>query len=213
VEMMEAIRTRRSIRRFQGRPVSKSLLEEALEAATWAPSARDRQNWYFVVVGGKEKEFLLARLYRAFNELALALSREQKDPSEGWAANYGPTEWWGHLRTALSEDAATRVQGFLAAAAHAPVAIAVYSEVPSRLDPDAPLSVAAAVQNLLLAAHAKGLGGCWMTAALYVAETISRHLGVSGKELVGMVLLGYPDERPQSTPRWPGRVKWMGVSG
>ena len=76
MDLMEAIRTRRSIRRFQSRPVSKFLLQEIVEAATWAPSARDRQNWYFVVVGGQEKEFLLAQLYRAFNELVRALSRE-----------------------------------------------------------------------------------------------------------------------------------------
>lgn len=211
--VIETIRTRRSIRRFQSRPVSKSLLEEVVEAACWAPSARDRQNWYFVVVGGREKEFLLARLYRAFNELAMALSREQREPPDIWATDYDPKEWWLHLRAALSPDVSQRMQGFLATAAYAPVVIAVYSEVPSRLDPDAPLSVAAAVQNLLLAAHAKGLGGCWMTAALYVAETINRHLGVAGKELIGMVLLGYPDERPQPSPRWPGRVKWLGVSG
>ncbi|MFZ5918302.1 MAG: nitroreductase family protein [Chloroflexota bacterium] len=205
MDVLEAIRTRRSIRRFQSRPISKQLLQEIVEAATWAPSARDRQNWYFVVVGGRDKEFLLAQLYRAFHELARAVSRERHDAPA--------REWIGYLRQAMNPDAVERVQGFLAVAAHAPVILAVYSDVPSRLDPDAPLSVAAAIQNLFLAAHARGIGGCWMTAALYVADAISRHLGVVGKELIGMVLLGYPDELPQPSPRWPGRVKWLGITG
>lgn len=50
MEVMEAIRARRSIRQYQNRPVAEEVLHEILEAARLAPSARNRQDWRFVVV-------------------------------------------------------------------------------------------------------------------------------------------------------------------
>ena len=45
MELMEAIRTRRSVRRYQDREVPRELLEELMEAACWAPSADNLQPW------------------------------------------------------------------------------------------------------------------------------------------------------------------------
>lgn len=50
MELFEAIRTRRSIRRFSDKPVAEELLEKALDAAMMAPSAGNGQPWHFVVV-------------------------------------------------------------------------------------------------------------------------------------------------------------------
>ena len=76
--------------------------------------------------------------------------------------------------------------------------IAAFSDSPSDVNPDAPLSVAVAVQNLLLAAWSEGLGSCWFTSGLYaVQDTLSAHLGVQDMELVGLVVLtGIPGRYP-----------------
>ena len=54
VEVLEAIRTRRSIRRFKSEPVPPELIEKMLEAARWAPSSADSEPWEFIVVTDPE---------------------------------------------------------------------------------------------------------------------------------------------------------------
>jgi len=55
MELMEAIRNRRSIRRYKPDPVPENVLKEVLEAARLAPSWANRQCWRFIVVKDKEK--------------------------------------------------------------------------------------------------------------------------------------------------------------
>ena len=53
MEIIEAIRRRRSIRSFKPEPVPREILEELLDACRWAPSARNAQPWRFAVLGGE----------------------------------------------------------------------------------------------------------------------------------------------------------------
>jgi nitroreductase len=56
--------------------------------------------------------------------------------------------------------------------------------------------------QLLLAAHARGLGGCWMTGPLVAAEPLEELLGVPrGWSIAALVPLGYPDEQPEPPAR------------
>ena len=55
MEILEAILTRRSIRRYTGEPISEEDLKTIIKAGCAAPSAHNRQPWNFVVVRGKEK--------------------------------------------------------------------------------------------------------------------------------------------------------------
>ena len=64
MELLEAIRTRRSIRRFKKEPVPPELIEKMLEAARWAPSSVNSQPWEFIVVTGPETK---KRISRSFN--------------------------------------------------------------------------------------------------------------------------------------------------
>ena len=54
MELKEAIQSRRSVRRYQDKGVSRELLEELMESACWAPSADNLQPWYFVVLTKQE---------------------------------------------------------------------------------------------------------------------------------------------------------------
>jgi nitroreductase len=59
MDLYEAIKGRRSIRRFKPDPVPKGVLDRIFEMATWAPSGMNLQNWHFVVVTGERKEALV----------------------------------------------------------------------------------------------------------------------------------------------------------
>lgn len=55
MHVLQAIKERRSIRQYQNRPVGEATLQQILEAARLAPSARNRQEWRFVVVKDAEQ--------------------------------------------------------------------------------------------------------------------------------------------------------------
>ena len=79
MELDEAIRGRRSIRRYTDRPVSLDLVREVLEAGTWAPSAKNGQQWRFTVLTGEAKK----RLTDLFRSELQALSAKLIHPNMG----------------------------------------------------------------------------------------------------------------------------------
>lgn len=163
MEVFEAIRVRRSVRRYLGDPLPAEVLEELLSAAILAPSAGNTQPWRFIVV------------------------RDRK------------------LREGLV--AAAHGQGFLA---EAPVVIVVCADLDrarrayrQRGETLYCLQdTAAAIQNLLLAATAKGLGTCWVGA--FDEGKVAELLGLP-RELrpVALVPVGRPGEQPRARPRRP----------
>jgi nitroreductase len=61
MDVLEAIRTRRSVRKYKPEPIPNEKLETILDAARLAPSASNRQPWRFVVVEDRERGKALAR--------------------------------------------------------------------------------------------------------------------------------------------------------
>jgi nitroreductase len=54
LEFIELIKSRRSIRKYQDKPVSNEILQKLLEAAQWAPSAHNNQPWEFIIIKDEE---------------------------------------------------------------------------------------------------------------------------------------------------------------
>ena len=71
-------------------------------------------------------------------------------------------------------------------------------------------SGAALFQNLLLAAHAEGLGTCWMTGANYLEDEILKFLGKMERELLAITPIGYPAKEPPAPSRKGREVRWLG---
>jgi nitroreductase len=188
MELHEAIKGRRSIRRFKSDPIPKELLDRILDLATWAPSGMNLQNWYFLVVTGAQKDAVVGLASKSYDYIEPVLKEVfAKKPPVIEAA-----------------------KKFFRRLGGAPVLVFAYYE-PSRERPETSVqTVAAAVQNLLLAAHAEGLGTCWMTGPLHVAEQINECLGVSNKTLVAVIPMGYPDESPPAPKRKSGKVVYEG---
>jgi len=149
MDLFEAIRGRRSVRRYLDKPVEEEKVLRCLYAAHWAPSAHNSQPWSFVVVRDPETRRRLAEVHR-----------------------------WGRFM------------------AEAPVAIAVVGD--PGLSSFWREDLGAAVENMLLAAYAQGLGSCWMgVAGTEYEEPIKRILGIPGRlRVLCMVSLGYPAEKP-----------------
>jgi len=189
--LFEALRSRRSIRRYRPDPVPAEWVRALLEAARWAPSAHNRQPWRFAVVADPSVK---ARLARAMGERLAADLRADGVPEER-----------------IAEDVARSYERI----ASAPLALVVCLSM-AEMDryPDARRqaaeramaiqSVAMAGQNVLLMAHALGLGACWICAPLFCPETVREVLALPPDwEPQGMILVGFPAGPPRERPRRP----------
>jgi len=189
LNLEDAIKTRRSIRKFKPDAVPRENVEKILELATWAPSAMNQQNWKFVVIKGEQVEKLRQISSEAFK------SHVEKDLEKVFAKYPQIIKATGRFFDDLGG---------------APVVICVYrKETVEGLIPDVE-SVAAATQNLVLAAHSFGLGACWMTGILPLADKINEITGEKELSLQAIVALGYPDTEPKPPPRKPDKVEWIG---
>jgi nitroreductase len=179
VDLYEAIKGRRSVRTFKKTVVPRDLIEKIFDVALWAPSGMNRQNWKFFVLTGEKKEKLVSISFTSFHYLEPQLQELYAEKPK------------------IIE--ATR--RFFNRLGDAPVVICAYFE-PTKSDETTSLqNVAAAIQNLLLVAYAEGLGTCWMTGPVTVADEINRFLGTEDMTLVAVIPMGYPDETPKAPPR------------
>lgn len=196
-DFAEFVQCRRSIRRYQARPIPPSLLEELLTAATWAPSAHNRQPWRFCVVTGVAMKTALSE----------AMGEQWRRDLAGDAAD--PT--FIERRVAISH---ARLTG-AAALVIASVSMEEMDSYPDAARAQAEWtmavqSVALACQNLLLAAHYHGLGACWMCAPLFVPDLVRSVLDLPNVwEPQALITLGYPAEtKVKERAPLASRVLW-----
>ncbi|MEX1018944.1 MAG: nitroreductase family protein [Litorilinea sp.] len=196
-EFAHLARSRRSIRRYTTRPVDRSILEELLTSACWAPSAHNRQPWRFCVVTNLPVKNELSR--RMGEQWRADLSADDADPN------------FIARRVAISH---ARITG----AAALVIAALCMEDMDSYADAlrnsaeqmMAVQSVALACQNLLLAAHAHGLGACWMCAPLFVPDLVRDVLDLPAHwEPQSLITLGYPAEEKTKERADPAtRILW-----
>lgn len=175
MEVMEAIKGRRSVRRYNTRPVDDETLNTILEAARQAPSWHNTQCWRFIVVRD--------------SQLRNKLADTGIDVAEG-KPNRG-AEAMRVTPIAIVACAKLRESGYFTREPKEPVTDKgdwyMYD-------------VALAMQNLMLAAHGLGLGT--VNVGAFDSIKVAEILGVpEGFIVVSMTPLGYPDERPNPRPR------------
>jgi len=184
--LLALMESRRSIRRFEDRPVPREAIKAVVEAARWAPSSENRQGWKFIVFEGREVIRGLAQQVRTALEVLCAAADStvakhvaQLAEATGRLADAPCLILVMHKRPSI---AATRLLG------DDPHAALVSGE---------PLSAAMAVQNLLLAAHALGLGACVLTTPLAGGAIVRAIPNLpAGFEPTCLVALGWPAENP-----------------
>lgn len=162
----DAIKGRRSVRTYKDDDVSEDLVRQCIEAATYAPSAKNGQQWRFTVLTGEAKE-KFTDMYRD------ALWKQTFDVGSSFGS------------CSMMEEA--------------PVVIMVWNTNELGWSTEVH-SVSAAIQNLLLKAHALGLGTCWIGDIFYTYDEIMDYFKKPWKLLAG-ITLGWPDATPGAHPR------------
>lgn len=184
MDALEAIFTRHSIPKMLPDPVPDELVRQILSAAVQAPNHYHVRPWRFVVISGAARE-------RLGDVFAQALHNRQPDmPPAG-----------------LEKERQKPLR--------APVLIAVGADLPDDprvLQIENICAAAAAVENMLLAARALGLGGMWRTGPAAYDPDVKAFLGLSPEQpLIGFVYIGYPAVEGPFPPRpsYEDRVEWM----
>ena len=191
MELIEAIKKRRSIRKFKSDKIPKKDIYDIVQAACLAPSAHNKQMWRFIAISNKD----------ILIEMKKAIMNEIEKISN-----------WPELK-----EAGVRAKGMRAYSTlfvKAPLVFAVLVKpYHSTVDEILKLeglkkrqsellsshveiqSVAAAVENLLLAATEKGYGTCWMCGPLIAASALDKILKIEKPwNLMALVPMGIPSQ-------------------
>ncbi len=208
MEVLEAIRERRSIRAFKSDPVPKEVLRELLDICLRAPSWANTQPWEFVIIGGKVMEEL---------KQILVVKRSdgvESNPDIPWPAfpdlyrersrqlGFRLYETLGIAR----EDKQKRREHSLSMARFfgAPNGIIFY--IDRALGSYSMFDVGILIQTIMLAALSYGLGTCCEAEVVQYADELRRLLGISESKLIvcGMAI-GYPDTDALAYRFWSSR--------
>jgi len=202
MDLFESIQGRASIRRYQTTPVPDADIRKIIDAGTRAPNANNTQPWSFIVIKDRRLLGRMADAVRDMIDAMIPFAEDEKQAQRLAAYKGNYYTFFEHAPVVIavfleSYDAGT--DKLLARMGHEPEAVRRLRPLPGLQ------SVAAAVQNMLLAIHALGYGSCWMTGPLVAQEAFEKLLGF-GKEksIVALLPVGVPDEHPAArTTRKP----------
>lgn len=204
-ELGKLIKTRRSIRKFQDKPVPEELILKAIELATWAPNGGNYQPWRFLIITNKDLISKIADAVKAKTELLAAWPE---------AAQFGEiVDRWRKtsdffrqapvcVAVLMSKYSSIADQILRARGDKDPLAAEIISY--RQIGNSTLQSIAAFVSYFLLILHYFGLGACWMAGPLQAKKEIEELLQVpSGWNFVNLIPVGYSAETPQVSQRKP----------
>jgi len=186
MQLEHAIRHRRAVRQFTEQPIARAVIERLIAAAMCAPSAVNKQPWFFTVIRDVQ---LLDRISSESKKHLIALIESGEAPQD--------------FRDILSDPQFHILY-------HAPVLIVV-----STLKEDvwAKEDAALAAQNLMLSAFSEGLGTCWVGFAQRWLETKEGRKAIDVPEYyqpVAPIILGHPKGSVPDVPRNLPVIHWIG---
>ena len=177
MDVFEAIRNRRSIRRYKMDPVDDKTVQTVLEAAHWAPSWGNIQCWRFIVIRDSDIKSQVADTLTR-----IKIDNELVENAATKAIKQAPVLM---VLCAEMSKAGCRPDG---------------TPVTDKGDYWYMFDIALAMENLTLAAHALGLGT--VIVGGFDAPKVAKILGVpAGFCVVTMTPLGFPDHKGQVSPR------------
>lgn len=178
MELMQAIKERRSIRKYKSDPIREEDLNTLLEAARWAPSWANTQCWRLIIVRNPEIKARLADTLRTLTPGGRNRSADALINAPVAIVACAERELSGMYRSAEGRRTPMTNKGewwFM-------------------------FDVALAMNNLTLAAHSLGLGTVHI--GLFDAQEAAKVLNVpENVAVVEIMPLGYPDEQPSARPR------------
>jgi nitroreductase len=194
MDVIEAIRTRRTTKAYRADEVSDEVITRVLDAAVWAPNHRLTEPWEFIVVRGEA----LAQLAVLRREMTAKFLTEQQVPADS---------------ERIERQAEEAYRKTLAAPVTIAVTVGLHQDAIVREEDFA--ATAIAIQTMMLAAHSLGLGSFLSTNALIRYPPALQFLGVpADRRVIGLVQLGYAAQDRQSR-RKPASscTRWLGGNG
>ena len=172
----EVIEKRRSIRNFKSDTLSKEIVEDILNCGRLAPSAKNRQPWYFVVVKEKIKDNIADMMtnYTINNDENIERKRI------GHVSSVNPT--------------ANVIK-------QAPILVLVFREKNDNWIIGDNLSIGACIENICLRATELGIGSLWIRDIVYVSEEVAKIVGHNDLELNCAISLGIANQSPRQRAR------------
>lgn len=188
MDVLEAIKGRRSIAKVKDEIVPKELVEKIIEAGTFAPNRYLTEPWRFFVISGDGRK----ALSKVMEDIAIESGVDLQ-----------------------SEEGKKKLEKERNKPFRAPVIIAVAAEVTEsekviRLEELG--AVYAAVENMLLAAHGLGVAAYWKTGKACYHLKMKEFFGLKEKdEVLALIYLGYADMEKKMAPRKPATelTKWI----
>ncbi len=190
MELLKAIKERRSIRKFKSDPIDHALLEKIIKEAMWAPSGMNTQPWKFMVIEGEARKKFIEISNKAIGELDKRMA-----------------ELFG-------DNMRSFIRGYFKDMGGAPSLVVVLNRHHDKhvYMHSSYVSAAAAVYNLCLLAHEAGLSTCWMTGQLWVEDELLEYLGMAnqGWRLSAVIPIGYNGQTvvPPVPPRKDEEIIW-----
>jgi nitroreductase len=179
--LYDLIKNRRSIRAYESKPVPSEILERILDAGIWGASGKNVQNWRYFVLTGKKRDAYLALSQKSW------LSIKDK------------------LKIKLKPSLYDFTERFFFTLGNAPVILLCFAEIGGDDHPQTQIgNVYLAVENMVLAAQAEGLGTCIMGSPLEIEADVRTFLGTPLKpewKLVCGLTMGYAAHSPPIPPR------------
>lgn len=185
MDLEQAIYGRRATRRFTQESVGRDVIMKLVDAAIQAPSAVNEQPWSFYVVQDAER---LHRLSTGAKDHLLRTSSMAAMET--------------HFRETLDDPTSDIFHG-------APVLIVIASHVESAWAIE---DCSLAAQNLLLSAHAAGLGSCWIGSAQSYLQTPAGRVALGlavDHRAVAPIIVGHPRGTPKPVPRRAADIHWI----
>lgn len=193
MDLFEAIHTQRSIRNLKPDDVPDDLIQKILEAAIRAPSGGNRQPWHFLVLRDAETKQKLAAIYRACSDELIATAPFYRDALANPEADPAAQRMIRSSRELVERFAGIPV--FILPLMH---------NDGGKLAFTSGASIYPAMQNLMLAARALGLGSCPTTIHRYRHDDVRQLLGIPNEwDVAAIVPLGFPNGKFGAGPRRP----------
>ena len=187
MEVIEAIMTRRSVRKFKKQQIPDETLETIIRAGTFAPSALALQPWAFVVV--QDQKFL----DRVSKYCIPILLSHMKGAHDGLS----------DLFRSLLESKDYSIYY------NAPTVIMIIGKTKSRFRE---IDCSLCAENMMLAAHSLGIGSCWVGSTDVAYDNVELMTGFKipeGYSPVGTIAFGFPAETPHADEKNPPVVTWI----
>jgi len=190
----EVLKTRKSIRKYKKKAVSKATIGRLVNAARLAPSSHNVQPWHFIVVSGKSKEKVVKVLEKAsLNKKEMLFIRMILKPAIE-IIRKAPLVILIFSKDHLKEKLSKFTKYFGKNSGEWKKVVEDASDWTTQ-------STSCAIQNMLLEAHSMGLGGVWLGITLSQKATLQK-IFKTKNNFQGIVTVGYPDERPKKTKRY-----------